>query len=185
MLLSAVGYGVNKEYNGANWAVNAARDGLKYGVFSANADVLSGSTPNPITRDVATAMAFNTLVGIPKVTYSALVGDYIDSTGGTWNVALLSGVTTKGTLGYTVFKLQNTAYYEYNYGNSAKYVGQSPLVYSNDAFVVENAPEFTPNNVDYTMVGRTGHAWYVYNNYDRACCSFQLLSHRHSAGQQP
>ena len=164
MLLSAVGYGVNKEYNGANWAVNAARDGLKYGVFSAYTDVLAGSTPNTITRDVATAMAFNTLVGIPKVTYAALVGDYIDSTGSVYGGRLVNGITTNGTLGYTVFKLHNTA--DYNYATT-KYVGEAPLVYSDDAFVVENAPAFTPNNVDYTMVGRVGHAWYVLGSYNR------------------
>jgi hypothetical protein len=81
MLLSAVGFGVNKEYNGVNWAINAARDGLKYGVFTAKVDATAGSTPKVITRDVATGMAFNTLVGIPKVTYAALIGDYIDGTG--------------------------------------------------------------------------------------------------------
>jgi hypothetical protein len=108
MLLSAVGFGVNKEYNGVNWAINAARDGLKYGVFTAKVDATAGSTPKVITRDVATGMAFNTLVGIQKVTYAALIGDYIDGTG---NVVsgygkTLNGLNTNGTLAASVFNLK-------------------------------------------------------------------------------
>jgi hypothetical protein len=45
MLLSAVGFGVNKEYNGVNWAINAARDGLKYGVFTARMLTLPPAPP--------------------------------------------------------------------------------------------------------------------------------------------
>ena len=93
MLLCAVGYGANKEYTGNSWSINVAKDALQKGVFT---DVLSASTNSVITREQATQMAFNTLTGIDKVTYSTLVGDYI--TGGA-----IGSVSNRGTLGEKVY----------------------------------------------------------------------------------
>lgn len=98
MLLCAVGYGAKNEYTGASWSINVAKDALTKGVFT---DVLSASTPDVITREQATQMAFNTLTGINKVTYSSLVNDYI--AGG-----MISGVTANGTLGESIYNLYNT-----------------------------------------------------------------------------
>ena len=111
MLLCAVGYGVKGEYSGASWSINVAKDALTKGVFT---DVLSASTNEVITREQATQMAFNTLTNVSKVTYSTLLGDYIDSTG-TVAGSGISGVNTKGTLGKTIYSLdvahnQNNGY---------------------------------------------------------------------------
>jgi len=100
MLLCAVGYGVKNEYTGASWSINVAKDALTKGVFD---NVLSASTPEVITREQATQMAFNTLTGVAKVTYSTLAGDYIDAS------TSISGVSTNNyTLGLAVYKLHNT-----------------------------------------------------------------------------
>jgi hypothetical protein len=65
--------------------------------------------PMVITRDVATGMAFNTLTGIKRVTYAALIGDYIDGTGNVYsgNGKTLNGLNTDGTLALSVFKLKD------------------------------------------------------------------------------
>ena len=74
MLLCAVGYGVNGEYTGANWGINTAKDALTYGLFE---DYAEGATNEPATREEIALYAFNTL-RLYKVSYSALLGDYIN-----------------------------------------------------------------------------------------------------------
>ena len=77
MLLTAVGYGVNGEYVGENWAINVAKDALNYGIFDGN---LAGANMEPATREECAQYAFNTLF-LQKVTYSALLGGYIENIG--------------------------------------------------------------------------------------------------------
>jgi hypothetical protein len=73
MLLCALGYGVNGEHTDKGWAINAAKDALNYGIFD---DYLDGATNTPATREQVALYAFNTLF-LEKVTYSALLGGYI------------------------------------------------------------------------------------------------------------
>ena len=73
MLLCALGYGVNGEYTDKGWAINAAKDALNYGIFD---DYLDGATNTAATREQIALYAFNTLF-LEKVTYSALLGGYI------------------------------------------------------------------------------------------------------------
>ena len=81
MLLTALGYGVNSEYVGETWAINVAKDALQYGIFTDN---LGGANNTPATREECALYAFNTL-WLQKVTYSALLGGYIENIGyGNW-----------------------------------------------------------------------------------------------------
>ena len=80
MLLTALGYGVNDEYVGETWAINVAKDALQYGIF---ADNLNGANNTPATREECALYAFNTL-WLKKVTYSALLGGYIENIGGNY-----------------------------------------------------------------------------------------------------
>jgi len=161
MLLSAVGYGAKGEYTGSSWSINVAKDALTKGVFT---NVLSASTPEVITREQATQMAFNTLTGIDKVTYSTLVNDYI--AGGA-----ISGVTTNGTLGEAVYKLYKTDDVTFTSvtaqtaakdgsvnmpaGTSVKYIEAPTAVTS---MVTKAALTFP---LDMSMVGRTGYTYVV------------------------
>ena len=82
MLLTALGYGVNNEYVGADWAINVAKDALNYGIFDGN---LAGANNVAATREECALYAFNSLLK-SKVTYSALLGGYIDNNY-SWNNA--------------------------------------------------------------------------------------------------
>jgi hypothetical protein len=57
MLLCAVGYGVNAEYEGDAWAIQVAKDAIPLGVFDGD---VSGATGNVIQRQQAILYAFNT-----------------------------------------------------------------------------------------------------------------------------
>lgn len=74
MLLCVIGYGVNGEYTGTDWAINTAKDALQYGIFKDNLD---GADNDAATREEVALYAFNTLY-LNKVTYSALLGGYIE-----------------------------------------------------------------------------------------------------------
>jgi hypothetical protein len=80
----------------------------------------------------------------PKVTYAALIGDYIDGTGNVFTGNSIKGITTNGTLAQSVFKL------------SAKYgrIGWSKAL----GF---NVNSLTATGVDYTKYGYLAHVWYV------------------------
>ena len=156
MLLCSVGYGVNKEYSGASWSINVAKDALSKGVFS---KVLSASTNEVITREQATQMAFNTLTKLPTVTYSALYGDYIDGVTGTVTTGSASNNNTyKGTLGYKVYGLQKQ--YSLNgYGyNGHKWY--KDLSFSKTNLVSGWYMDDDVVDSNYTSAGMTGSALY-------------------------
>ena len=94
MLLGVLGYGVNDEYVGTNWALNVARDGATIGLFD-NATVTAGL----INRDNATQIAFNALKS-NLVTYSSLLGTYT-----AYNMMTQ---TLLGTLAENIFGLTTT-----------------------------------------------------------------------------
>ena len=58
MLLGAVGYNANGEYEGASWSINVAKDAIQQGVFEGD---LAAATNQPIQRQQAMLMAFNGL----------------------------------------------------------------------------------------------------------------------------
>ena len=91
MLLGVIGYGVNDEYVGSNWALNVARDGASIGLFD-DAVVTAGL----IDRDNATQVAFNALWS-PLVAWSELLGSYI--------MVNQMNQTLLGTLAQNIFEL--------------------------------------------------------------------------------
>ena len=101
MLLGVIGYGVNDEYVGSNWALNVARDGASIGLFD-DAVVTAGL----INRDNATQVAFNALTS-SLVTYSSLLGTYV-----AYN---LLDQTLLGSLAQNIFGLTTTGKVD-NYG---------------------------------------------------------------------
>ena len=86
MLLAAVGYNQNGEYEGASWSINVAKDAISLGIFDGD---LSAATQQPIQRQQAILMAFNTLTAVNRVTYSELLKQYVSYGGG-----LLGAATT-------------------------------------------------------------------------------------------
>ncbi len=66
MLLVALGYGQNGEYEGEGWEMNVAQDAAKFGVYAAD---LEGATSDLITREQAALLALNT-IAVDTVTYS-------------------------------------------------------------------------------------------------------------------
>ena len=93
MLLGVIGYGVNDEYVGTNWALNVARDGATIGLFE-DATVTAGL----IDRDNATQIAFNAL-NSSLVAWSDLLGAYTAYSFNMGNQTLL------GTLAQNIFGL--------------------------------------------------------------------------------
>jgi hypothetical protein len=75
MLLCALGYGVNGEYTGEGWGINAAKDALSLGVFAGN---LAGADNTAATREECALYAFN-ILWLDKVNYSALLGGYVSN----------------------------------------------------------------------------------------------------------
>ena len=94
MLLGVVGYGVNDEYVGSNWALNVARDGASTGLFD-DAVVTAGL----LDRDNAAQIAFNAL-NMNLVAWSELLGSYIAQN--------LMTQTLLGTLAENIFGLTTT-----------------------------------------------------------------------------
>lgn len=94
MLLGVVGYGVNDEYVGSNWALNVARDGASTGLFD-DATVTAGL----LDRDNAAQIAFNAL-NMNLVAWSELLGSYIAQN--------LMTQTLLGTLAENIFGLTTT-----------------------------------------------------------------------------
>ncbi len=95
-LLCAIGYGVNDEYVGPNWAINVARDGVQIGLFKG-----CNVSDDPISRDDAARLAFNALRA-SLVSYSELFGTYTAYSQGFGEQDLL------GTLAENVFDLKAT-----------------------------------------------------------------------------
>lgn len=75
MLLTALGYGKNGEYTGANWEINVISDAQRLGILSLNVDVTA-----PATRDQIAQYAFNAYTKVGIVAYSKDLGDYVAKT---------------------------------------------------------------------------------------------------------
>ena len=75
MLLCVIGYGKNGEYTGSEWAINVAKDALNYGIFK---NALGRADNTNASREACALYAFNAL-HLCKVTYSALLGNYIQN----------------------------------------------------------------------------------------------------------
>ncbi len=73
MLLRAVGYGVNGEFEGARWESEANAMALKLNIFKGNLGVNFSAA---CKREEAALYAFNTLTKVNTVNYSELFGTY-------------------------------------------------------------------------------------------------------------
>lgn len=108
MLLSALGYGENDEFIGANWKTNvtkyAARAKLFDGNYAANPDAAAN-------REEAALYAFNAMFA-DKVIYSALLGDYLSTAG------IGATATSIGTFAddYGLKETNNNVRYDYKKG---------------------------------------------------------------------
>lgn len=76
MLLRALGYGKDGEFEGSDWAINASKWALSLKLFEGN--LAGASATEDATREECALYAFNTL-DLEKVTYSALLGGYTTS----------------------------------------------------------------------------------------------------------
>lgn len=76
MLLCAVGYGVNGEYEGGSWAMSTAKDGLSVGIFTGNT---GGASLTAATREEAMLYCFNAFTRVQPVNYSSVLGAYYDT----------------------------------------------------------------------------------------------------------
>ena len=74
MLLSAVGFGVNGEFEGDSWSLNTATVGHQSGLFSGDLD---GADHVALRREQAMLYAFNALTKLPQVTYSKENTNYL------------------------------------------------------------------------------------------------------------
>ena len=73
MLLVALGYGVNGEFTGPNWAIEVAKYALTEGIFDGN---LGANFDAGTKREEAALYAFNALTGVMTVSYSETFGTY-------------------------------------------------------------------------------------------------------------
>ena len=73
MLLCALGYGANKEFNGTYWATATQSCGSKVGAYDGSKATNYNAAA---TREEAMLYAFNILTGAMTVTYSSLTGSY-------------------------------------------------------------------------------------------------------------
>ena len=73
MLLVALGYGVNGEFTGPNWAIEVAKYALTEGIFDGN---LGANFDAGAKREEAALYAFNALTGVMTVSYSETFGTY-------------------------------------------------------------------------------------------------------------
>ena len=74
MLLSAVGFGVNGEFEGDSWSLNTATVGHQSGLFTGDLD---GADHVALRREQAMLYAFNALTKLPQVTYSKENTNYL------------------------------------------------------------------------------------------------------------
>lgn len=75
MLLCAIGYNANSEYVTDDWTIQVSKDALALKLFEKN---LAGANNTPATREECALYAFNAIRKY-KVTYSALLGGYIET----------------------------------------------------------------------------------------------------------
>jgi hypothetical protein len=93
MMLCVLGYGKNDEYTGKSWSVNVAKDAL-----SANINlfkgVLDAASNEPINREEAFQVVFNTITGPETVVFSKDTESYQDAN------ALASNTLAETVFGY-------------------------------------------------------------------------------------
>ncbi len=100
MLLCAVGFGVNGEFEGDSWSLNTSKVAHTVDLFAGD---LAGADHVALQRQQAMLYAFNALTNVDVVVYSAALGDYIE-----WYSGFIGGrFTYTGTLGENVWKLYN------------------------------------------------------------------------------
>jgi hypothetical protein len=100
MLLGAVGYGVNKEFEGSSWAVNTKSYGDKVGAFeSTKATNLDAAA----TREEAMLYAFNVMTKAMTVSYSSASKSYYS--GSSASAVIAPADEYRYTLGYKVYGL--------------------------------------------------------------------------------
>lgn len=75
MLLCAIGYNANNEYVTDDWTIQVSKDALALKLFEKN---IAGANNTPATREECALYAFNAIQKY-KVTYSALLGGYIET----------------------------------------------------------------------------------------------------------
>ena len=100
MLLCAVGFGVNGEFEGDSWSLNTSKVAHTVDLFAGD---LAGADHVALQRQQAMLYAFNALTNVDVVVYSAALGDYIE-----WYSGFVGGrFTYTGTLGENVWKLDS------------------------------------------------------------------------------
>ena len=101
MLLCAVGFGVNGEFEGDSWSLNTSKVAHTVDLFAGD---LAGADHVALQRQQAMLYAFNALTNVDVVVYSAALGDYIE-----WYSGFVGGrFTYTGTLGENVYSLYST-----------------------------------------------------------------------------
>jgi hypothetical protein len=80
MLLRAVGYGKNGEYEGASWSITVLTDAVEKGIFTGSAATKYG---DPATREEAALYVFNALTLVDQVNWDKTVDDYVTASKGT------------------------------------------------------------------------------------------------------
>ena len=104
MLLRAVGYGKNGEYEGASWSINVLTDAAGHGIFTGSAATNYGA---PATREEAALYFFTTInpaSGIDQVNWDNTIDDYVLSAKGKIGAKYLLTKDTdpvNGVNGYT------------------------------------------------------------------------------------
>jgi hypothetical protein len=108
-LLRTIGYDKNHEYEGIDWTVAVTKDA------KAINDGIKADWANPISREIAAQLAFNTLNANP-VMYVAILGDYITIPGGIDTLLRTSfGIVRQGI----AFDEEGDPSYQYNKRNGA------------------------------------------------------------------
>ena len=86
MLLCAVGYGLNDEYTGSNWAMKTIADATNLGILSLNVDYSAGAT-----REEVSQYGFNAYTGVKTVVWNSQTQAYQQAIN-------IDGVDAKGSL---------------------------------------------------------------------------------------
>ena len=148
-LLRAVGYGVNKEYEGSGWSIKVAQDAIPLDMFKGD---LGAATNDPIQRQQAMLMAFNALTAIPTVKWSSLMNDYV------YTNSTALGVSVDASFLVDNFNVEKTDKAIVRYQNTT--TKEDGFFYIIDA----NRGRIVVDGIDYESVGRTAYTWIQYKN---------------------
>ena len=99
MLLCAVGFGYNGEFEGDTWSLNTSKVAHTVDLFAGD---LAGADHVALQRQQAMLYAFNALTSVKCVVWSEALGDYI------YKYSFADRYTYTGTLGANVWKLYST-----------------------------------------------------------------------------